>query len=102
MSGIALIGLSMDRYFFDLRNDGALVVDQYGFEISDSEAMQQQATLLLLELNRDQILSNKSGAIAVEVRNRNGAVMKAHLAFDFPRTGEVGARPDHSLGLRAV
>jgi hypothetical protein len=71
----------MDRYFFDLRNNGLLVVDECGFEISDMEAVERQAALLLIELNHDHISNNKAGLIDVEVRDGYGALMKAQLTI---------------------
>jgi hypothetical protein len=81
------VRLSMERYFFDLRDDGLLIVDESGLEMPDMDTMQTQAALLLIELNRDHFMNNRPGMVAVEVRDGDGAVMKAHLAFDFSRTG---------------
>ncbi|MDB5876223.1 MAG: hypothetical protein JWQ07_5665 [Ramlibacter sp.] len=73
----------MDRYFFDLRDNGLLVVDECGFEISDMRAVEKQAALLLIELNHDRISNNKAGLIDVEVRDGDGSVMEARLTFHF-------------------
>jgi hypothetical protein len=77
------------RYFFDLREGDQVALDDEGIDFPSVELAQQEATLSLANLARDLVLTNGRNGItqsmAVNVRDKNGPVLKAEFAFEIGR-----------------
>ncbi|WP_420738221.1 DUF6894 family protein [Bradyrhizobium japonicum] len=77
----------MRRYYFDLRDGDELAVDEEGLELSDLDAVQQEATRALRDMAHEELYDSGSLArISVEVRDDAGAVMRVWIAFEIQRT----------------
>ena len=72
----------MPRYFFDTRDNEALVTDEEGLELPDLQAVKVQAGLALAELARDVIPGSVRRHLSVEVRDDQGPVMVAMMMFE--------------------
>jgi hypothetical protein len=72
----------MPRYFFDTRDNEALVTDEEGLELSDLQAVKIQAGLALAELARDVIPGSVRRHLSVEVRDDQGPVMVGMMMFE--------------------
>jgi Domain of unknown function (DUF6894) len=79
---------AMQRYFFDLRDDDGLVVDEEGLELKDLLIVQEEAARSISDLVRDALRKPTSGfsqQMAIEVRDGAGPVMKLRLTFKIER-----------------
>lgn len=76
--------LAMRRYFFDLRYGSESVTDDEGIVLPDLDAVQEEAMRALIAVVRD--LIKMPGTITVEVRDEDGPVMNAMVAFEIKRT----------------
>ncbi len=67
----------MTRYYFDLREEDALVPDEEGLELSNVQAAQAEAALSLADMARDAVRMSQGGRdhrMVVEVRDDKGRV----------------------------
>jgi uncharacterized protein DUF6894 len=75
----------MKRYFFDLRKDEALAVDEEGTELPSIDAVQEEAVRSLAEMAKQAVpaaLKNGGYRMAIEVRNESGPIMKVLFKFE--------------------
>jgi hypothetical protein len=76
----------MPRYYFDLRDEKELAVDEEGLELSDMRAVQAEAAKSLADMARDAVhtFSSVGGThhMAIEVRDDIGPVMQVKFAFE--------------------
>ncbi len=76
----------MPRYFFDLFHDDVCDGDSYGADMEDEAEAVEQATALLSDIVRDDLLAGRSRVFSVRVRDHLGtAVYRARLTFDDSR-----------------
>ena len=80
----------MNRYFFDLRDEGGVVADEEGILLPSLEAVQDETARALGDLARDEVRRIKADApearqLAVEVRDDTGAVMHAIFSLEIKR-----------------
>jgi hypothetical protein len=75
--------VTMARYFFDFRSDGALSADDEGLELLDTDAARQQAVGALVEGIRDIVLEGaKDQRFTVEVRDELGRVLQISVVLE--------------------
>ena len=72
----------MPLYFFDTRDNDIFVRDDVGVEYPDLEAVKVAATKALAELARDVIPGSLKRELAVEVRDKAGAILIARITFE--------------------
>ncbi|KQT18973.1 MULTISPECIES: hypothetical protein [Bradyrhizobium] len=75
----------MPRYYFDLRDDNGIALDEEGLELSGPRAVQAEAAKSAADVARDEMLSAQlTGArheMAIEVRDACGPVMQVKFCF---------------------
>lgn len=75
----------MTRYYFDLRDDKGIALDEEGLELSSARAVQAEAAKSVADLARDAVLSaaptGDRQEMAIEVRDSNGPVMQVKFNF---------------------
>lgn len=74
----------MRRYFFDLRDDDLLTLDEEGMHLATVEAVQLEAARSLADMAKELVpqMSRSGGhRIAIEVRDNDGPVMKVLFAL---------------------
>jgi hypothetical protein len=72
----------MPMFFFDTRDDGALVNDDVGLEFPDLETVRMQAAKSLAELAADVLPRSTERCLGVDVRDEcNRAILTTELTF---------------------
>jgi hypothetical protein len=61
----------MQRFFFDVRQDGGLTRDVEGEELADMKAAEREAAVVAVHLAKE-LLNISSNTLAVEVRDERG------------------------------
>jgi hypothetical protein len=81
----------MRRYYFDLRDDQGLIVDEEGLELGDIRTVQEEAARSLSDMTRDPVrrsAATQAGTLslmAIEVRDDAGPVMHVRFTFEIDR-----------------
>ena len=77
----------MALYVFDLRDQSGFVADEEGTELRDVQAVQNEAARALSGLAWDAMRLNDviGQQMVIEVRDAQGPVMEAKLAFEIAR-----------------
>ena len=77
----------MALYYFDLRDESELLVDEDGTELRDMRAVQDEAARTLSGLAWDAMRLDafESQQMTLEVRNAHGRVMDVKLSFEVAR-----------------
>jgi hypothetical protein len=79
----------MPRYYFDVRNDQAISLDEEGLELLDVEAVQGEAARALADMARDAANERARNALAqrmaIEVRDDAGPVLQVSFTFNVDR-----------------
>ena len=79
----------MPRYYFDIRNEGNLAIDDEGLEFTDSLAVQEEAARSLADMARDELRSgptpSKNRHMAIEVRDDDGPLFEVKFTFEIDR-----------------
>ncbi|MEY9754097.1 DUF6894 family protein [Bradyrhizobium yuanmingense] len=75
----------MPRYYFDLRDDKGIALDEEGLELSSPRAVQAEAAKSVADLARDALLSapltGDRRELAIDVRDASGPVMQVKFCF---------------------
>ena len=75
----------MPRYYFDLRDDKGIALDEEGLELSSPRAVQAEAAKSVADVARDALLSapltGDRRELAIDVRDANGPVMQVKFCF---------------------
>ena len=75
----------MARYYFDLRDDKGIALDEEGLELSGPRAVQAEAAKSVADMARDAVLSAPLTAgrqeMAINVRDAGGPVMQVRFCF---------------------
>ncbi|MCA1511606.1 MULTISPECIES: DUF6894 family protein [unclassified Bradyrhizobium] len=75
----------MPRYYFDLRDDKGIALDEEGLELSSPRAVQAEAAKSVADLARDALLSapltGDRQELAIDVRDASGPVMQVKFCF---------------------
>ncbi|MBR1127973.1 DUF6894 family protein [Bradyrhizobium iriomotense] len=76
----------MPRYYFDLRDEEELALDEEGLELSGLRAAQVEAARSLADMAREAACSsvpvNGRHRMAIEVRDISGPVMQVKFTFE--------------------
>ncbi|WP_441236473.1 DUF6894 family protein [Bradyrhizobium sp. 930_D9_N1_4] len=76
----------MTRYYFDLRDEDELALDEEGLELRDLRAAQLEAARSLAEMVLDAVHPtasvNDRHYMAIEVRDPTGPVMQVKFTFE--------------------
>ena len=75
----------MARYYFDLRDDDGLFIDEEGLEFSGLRAVQAEAAKSLADMARDAVHGSPGLSrryMAIEVRDKVGPVMQVRFNFE--------------------
>jgi hypothetical protein len=74
----------MALYYFDLRDEAELLVDEVGTDLRDMRAVQDEAARALSGLAWDAMRLNgvKGQQVILEVRDAHGPVMEAKISFE--------------------
>ena len=76
----------MPRYYFDIRENDTLVVDEEGLELPDLRAAEIEAAASLGHMARDALPGAERHHMAIEVRTvQDGGVFKATFLFETAR-----------------
>ncbi|WP_249727159.1 DUF6894 family protein [Bradyrhizobium sp. sBnM-33] len=77
------------RYFFDIREDDEIAVDEEGLVFASVQAVQEEAARSLADIAQDAVCASASQGIghymAIEVRDDAGPVLQATLTFSVAR-----------------
>jgi hypothetical protein len=75
----------MPRYYFDIRDNDELAVDEEGLDLPNLQAVQIEAARSLVDMARhavwDKAETLLGHRLAVEVRDDNGSVLQAKFTF---------------------
>jgi uncharacterized protein DUF6894 len=90
---------AMPRYYFDLRDDTGVALDEEGLELASARAVQAEAAKSVADMARDAILSAPpAGArqtMAIDVRDAKGPVMQVKFSFAIETFRPPSTSRDH-------
>ena len=76
----------MARYYFDMRDNDELAVDEEGLELAALQAVQIEAARSLVDIAKEAIWEKAETVLghrmAIEVRDENGPVLQAKFTFE--------------------
>ena len=79
----------MPRYYFDLRENDELAVDEEGLDLPTLQAVQIEAARSLVDMARHAVWSRADTILAhrmaIEVRDDNGTVLQAKFTLEIDR-----------------
>ncbi|MGY2904670.1 DUF6894 family protein [Bradyrhizobium sp. URHC0002] len=80
----------MPRYYFDIREENHLAVDEEGMWLPDMQAVQEEAARCLAGVARDEVRRptgdpNRNHRMAIEVRDDNGPVLQVKFTFEIDK-----------------
>ena len=89
----------MPRYYFDLRDDTGVALDEEGLELASWRAVQAEAAKSVADMARDAILSAPAAGgrqtMAIDVRDAGGPVMQVKFSFAIETFRTPAASRDH-------
>src|SRR4051812_10899953 len=90
---------AMPRYYFDLRDDTGVALDEEGLELASWRAVQAEAAKSVADMARDAILSAPAAGgrqtMAIDVRDAGGPVMQVKFSFAFETFRPPSTSRDH-------
>ena len=75
----------MPRYYFDIRENDEIVVDELGMDFPDLQAAAAEAAQSLTDMAKDFLPGTECYSLAIEVRNGDKPLFKAAIAYEFKR-----------------
>lgn len=82
----------MTRYYFDVRNNGTLILDETGIELSDLRAAVGEAARALADMTGEMIEGSLRQELRIEIRGALGeAILNVLLALEFSRFPGLGS-----------
>ncbi|MCK1358928.1 hypothetical protein [Bradyrhizobium sp. 199] len=76
----------MPRYYFDLRDEQGIALDEEGLELSSPRAVRAEAAKSVADMARDAVLSapltGNRQKMAIDVRDADGPVMQVKFCFE--------------------
>ena len=76
----------MPRYYFDIRENGVLAVDEEGLDLPNLRAAEMEAATSLAHMARDALPGAERHEMAIEVRTAGGGpLFKATFIFEATR-----------------
>ncbi len=89
----------MPRYYFDLRDENGIALDEEGLELSGPRAVQAEAAKSVADMARDAVLSAQfSGGrqeMAIGVRDAGGPIMQVKFCFEIEDLTSRSRSRDH-------
>lgn len=89
----------MPRYYFDLRDEKGIAVDEEGLELSGPRAVQAEAAKSVADMARDAVLSapltGGRQEMAIGVRDAGGPVMQVTFCFEIEDLTSRSQSRDH-------
>ena len=89
----------MPRYYFDLRDESGLALDEEGLELTSPRAVQAEAAKSLADMARDAMLSALPAGgrqtMAIEVRDDGGPLMQVTFSFEIENFKSRSHTRDH-------
>lgn len=89
----------MPRYYFDLRDETGIALDEEGLELSGPRAVQAEAAKSVADMARDAILSaaptGDRQTMAIDVRDTSGPVMQVTFSFELENLKMRSRSRDH-------
>ncbi|QQO17029.1 hypothetical protein JJB99_13230 [Bradyrhizobium diazoefficiens] len=89
----------MPRYYFDLRDETGIALDEEGLELSGPRAVQAEAAKSVADMARDAILSASPAGdrqtMAIDVRDTSGPVMQVTFSFELENLKMRSRSRDH-------
>jgi len=78
----------MTRYYFDMRDDDGVTIDDEGMELSSLQQVQEEAARSLAGMARDAVVrlnGSEGHRLAIEVRDDSGPLMRVRFSFEVDR-----------------
>jgi hypothetical protein len=79
----------MSRFYFNIKDDDKLAIDEEGLDLPDLKAVQIEAARSLVDMARHTVWTKAETLfghrMAVEVRDEYGPVLEAKFAFEVER-----------------
>jgi hypothetical protein len=76
----------MPRFFFDTRDNGRMLTDEFGRELDGIDAVQALAVRTLTQIAGDELAGNDQHTFTIDVRDEAGeAVLTSELTFETRR-----------------
>ncbi|HZC37841.1 MAG TPA: hypothetical protein VE221_04110 [Sphingomicrobium sp.] len=76
----------MPRFFFDTRDNGRTMPDEFGRELDGIDAVQALAVRTLTQIAGDELAGNDQHTFTIDVRDEAGeAVLTSELTFETRR-----------------
>jgi hypothetical protein len=72
----------MPRYYFDIRENDEIVVDELGMDFPDLQAAAIEAAQSLADMARDFLPGAECYSLAIEVRDDDKPLFKAAIAYE--------------------
>ncbi|WP_440641668.1 DUF6894 family protein [Bradyrhizobium sp. PUT101] len=89
----------MPRYYFDLRDEKGIALDEEGLELSGPRAVQAEAAKSVADMARDAVLSalltGGRQEMAIDVRDAGGPVMQVTFCFEIEDLTSRSRSRDH-------
>jgi hypothetical protein len=75
----------MPRFYFDIRDNQALAIDEEGLDLPDLRAAEVEAAQSLAHMARDMPAGTQHHHMAIEVRSDEGPLFQATFLFQITR-----------------
>jgi hypothetical protein len=75
----------MPRYYFDIRENRAVAVDEEGLELPNLKAAEVEAARSLADMAKSMPAGTERHHMAIEVRTADGPAFKATFVFELTR-----------------
>lgn len=89
----------MARYYFDLRDETGIALDEEGLELASPRAVQAEAAKSVADMARDAVLSapltGDRQTMAIDVRDASGPVMQVTFWFEIQDLKRRSGSRDH-------
>jgi hypothetical protein len=81
--GLGLAG--MPHYYFDIRENDEVTVDELGMQLPDLQAAAVESAKSLADLAKDLLPAARCYSLGIEVRNHDEPLFKIAIAYEFKR-----------------
>jgi hypothetical protein len=75
----------MPRYYFDIRENDAVAVDEEGFELPNLKAAEVEAARSLADMAKSMPNGTENHHLVIEVRTTDGPAFKAMFVYELTR-----------------
>ncbi|QDF39380.1 hypothetical protein FJN17_18430 [Bradyrhizobium symbiodeficiens] len=88
----------MPRYYFDLRDDKGIALDEEGLELSSPRAARAEAAKSVADMARDAVFSAPNGGrqqMVIDVRDTSGPVLQVKFCVEIDSLAPQSHSRDH-------